>query len=182
MKLLKFNFPNRKATISDTEARRLTADFLDGATEPAQERQLYDYYASGCVADDLKGYTDMFAMYASLAPAPAKAKKPASRIFISAAASVAVVVSLGAVFFSNSTGVEHDDINLYAGSYIIRDGKKITDIKAIMPLLRNADNYVDSTMRQVDILYPDDYETAIIEKALAGINDPQLKAELLANI
>ena len=182
MKILNLNFPRRKAIISDEAARRLTAEFLDGNTEPAQERQLYDYYASGRVADDLKGYCDMFAMYASLTPAPVRNSKPARRVIWSAAASVAVIAAVGAAFLPVGTDGQSDCESLYAGSYIIRDGKKITDIKTIMPLLRRADNYVDSTMRQVDMLYPDDYETAIIEKALAGITDPQLKAELLANI
>lgn len=183
MKILNLNFRSRKAIISDESARRLTAEFLDGATEPAQERQLYDYYTSGHVADDLKAYIDMFAMYASLAPVPASVKSgKTSRVIWSVAASVAVIAAVGvALFFGGSYGRSDND-SLYAGSYIIRDGKKITDIKAIMPLLRSADDYVDSTMRQVDILYPDDYETVIIENALAGITDPQLKAELLANI
>lgn len=181
MKILNLNFRSRKAIISDETARRLTAEFLDGATEPAQECQLYDYYASGRVADDLKGYCDMFAMYASLTPAPVRSGRP-SRVIWSAAASVAVIAVIGAAVFFSEADRQPDSESLYAGSYIIRDGKKITDIKTIMPLLRSADDYVDSTMRQVDILYPDDYETVIIEKALAGITDPQLKAELLANI
>ncbi len=176
-----FNKISRRQAITDDEARRLTEMFLDGATEPAQEQELYTYYAGRNVADDLKCYRDMFAMYASLTPRSA-AGKSSRRPYIPAAAAVAVLAVVGAYVFSAQSSLSGDNGSVYAGSYIIRDGKKITDLKRIMPTLHRADNYVDSLTSSFDELYPDDTETAILEKALAGITDPQLKAELLANI
>lgn len=182
MKLLNLiNRRNGRIRITDDEARRLTGIFLDGATDPDQERRLYGYYAGQCVANDLLCYKAMFAMYASLGSECA-VRHPRRRGYLSAAAAVAVLAVVGTFVITRNHGGQNDFERVYAGSYIIRDGKKITDLKKIMPAIHRADSYVDSVMRQVDALYPDDTESVILEKALAGVADPQLKAELLANL
>lgn len=181
MKLLGFINRSNNRSMTDDEARRLTDLFLDGATEPDQEHRLYVYYAGTRVADDLLCYKAMFAMYASLGRDDADIR-PRRRGYLSVAAAIAVLAVVGSVVITHDHGDQNDFERVYAGSYIIRDGKKITDLKKIMPAIHRADCYVDSVMRQVDALYPDDTESEILEKALAGIADPQLKAELLANL
>lgn len=167
--------------MSDDEARRLTELFLDGATEPDQERSLYDYYAAAHVADDLLCYKSMFAMYDSLSGKRVVVSRP-RRKYLPAAAAVAVLAVIGASIIAGRHDSRNDFERIYAGSYIIRDGKKITDLKEIMPAIHRADCYVDSVMRQVDALDSENTETVLLERALAGVSDPQLKAELIANL
>ena len=80
------------------------------------------------------------------------------------------------------TSYETSDNRLYAGSYIIRDGNKITDIDAILPELHKADRYVDSTLCAINCPVPENPEQSIINEAVRHITDPDIKAMLLADL
>lgn len=175
-----FNFKTRKYSISDDEARRLTALFLDGATSIDEEKLLYAYYRATRIAYDLLQYKDMFCWYDALSnPDERKNAIAKSRGLIAASITIAVLVTIS--LFSIKT-IDTEVCDIYAGSYIIRDGKKITDISKILPELRRADHIADSTMTAISNESPDNIEHEAITSAIASINDPQIREMLLADL
>ena len=184
MKIFNFN-PNATPLLSDEEARRLTKAFLDGETTPEDERELYKYYSGKQVAPDLECYRQMFAWYDNLESSPSgkSANKRNTRFFATAAAIAALfLVGVGLTIGISSDEAEPSYDRIYAGSYIIRHGKKITDIKEILPELQKADRIVDSTLTASIINYPDNPDMVILNEALKNITDPEVKAMLLADI
>lgn len=185
MKILFFKTKSG-SVISDDHARRLTQEFLDGSTTIEQEQTLYRYYAGRHIAADLECYRSMFEWYVQLElrshrDEESRAKR---KRFLVAAAAITVLALVGAGFLF-SPAPSSGDLSLermYAGSYIIRDGKKITDIKQILPELRRADQYVDSTLKAYSPQPDYDPEHLMISDALSNIADPEIKAMLLADI
>lgn len=185
MKILAFPFKT-KSVISDEEARRLTLMFLDGDTTSEQEKMLYEYYSGKKVASDLDCYREMFGWYAELESTSISSDGSRRRRtrFIAIAASISALFLVGVGLIAglpkNSSSLSADGI--YAGSYIIRNGKKITDVKQILPELRQADRYIDSTLSAFNRPNIVDPEKSIISDALSNIDDPEIKAMLLADI
>lgn len=184
MKFLKFNH-NVNRSLSDDEARRLTVAFLDGSTTPEEERELYNYYGGKRVAPDLECYSQMFAWYDNLEnSASTKTGSRHNTRFFAAAAAIAalMLVGVGLTIGISSDNSEPSLDRIYAGSYIIRNGKKITDIKEILPELQKADRIVDSTLTASILNYPDNPDLVILNEALKNIKDPDVKAMLLADL
>ena len=134
--------------ISHEEARRLLDKFLDGATSNAEERHLHDYFLNGNVADDLARYSGMMDWFADLDGSGKRddtAKKLSGRRLmrrrwltgIAAAAAVAVLVATGINRFGVGEEEEYDSelMEMYAGSYMMRNGKKVTDLKKVLPTI-----------------------------------------------
>lgn len=163
-----------KSRLSDGEARRLTSAFLDGSTSLDDERRLYDYYRSGGAAEDLKAYAPMFGWYESLgADNTVKSSRDVTHraaAFITAAIVTAAAVVIG---LAHDTTASPEEI--YAGSYIRRDGHTITDIDLILPELRRTEYIVDSTLLAQTVI-PDcsQIERRILENAISGIDDPEI--------
>ena len=128
----------------------------------------------------------MFGWYAGLVPTSKSSGDNSRRRtrFIAVAASISALFLIGVGLIAglpkNSESLSPDGI--YAGSYIIRNGKKITDIKQILPELRQADRYIDSTLSAFNRPNIVDPEKSIISDALRNIDDPEIKAMLLADI
>lgn len=184
MKIIRFSFTPRPS-VSDDVARRLTAEFLDGSTTPSDEKKLYAYYARKTVASDLECYRQMFAWYAALERSEHQALPIwHNRRFIASAAAIVMLALVGAGLLIGSAVTSNDmpEHNLYAGSYIIRNGHKITDIDEILPELRWADRYVDSTLSATKYEFPDDPEQQILDDAIRHITDPDVRAVLLADL
>ena len=184
MKIIRFSFTPRPS-VSDDVARRLTAEFLDGLTSRSDEKKLYVYYAGKTVAPDLECYRSMFAWYAALERSEHQALPIwRNRRFIASAAAIVMLALVGAGLIIGSAVTSNDmsEHNLYAGSYIIRNGQKITDIDAILPELHRADRYVDSTLSVMNHAEPDDPEQLIINEAIRHITDPDVRAVLLADL
>lgn len=164
-----------KSRLSDAEARRLTYAFLDGSTSLDDERRLYDYYRSGRAADDLKAYAPMFGWYESLGRDNSVKSRSRGVTHRAAAFITAAIVTAAAVVI----GLTHDTTaspeEIYAGSYIRRDGHTITDIDLILPELRRTEYIVDSTLLAQTVI-PDcsQIERRILENAISGIDDPEI--------
>lgn len=133
----------------DKIMEQLVEKFLDGATSNDEERQLYDYFASRRVARRLAKYKPMFAWYAGGMAAPLPAAEPAqgSRARrvpmwarVAAGAAAAILLIAGAAVAYHRHAQAERLYAIYGGSYIVRGGKKITDLKAIMPELRRIEH------------------------------------------
>lgn len=138
--------------IDDKTLRMLIARFMEGATTNAEERQIFARFEQGAVPDDLEQFRPMMSWLAGGMPAVEPSIPTAIRRWsksslaacISAAASLALIVSVSFSFMDGRTsGLAKEDYITYAGSYIIRDGKKITDLDVIMPELERAEKIVE---------------------------------------
>ncbi len=124
---------------------QLVEKFLDGATTNAEEQTLYDYFAGEKVDRRLEQYKPMFRWYAGGMTDPLPAEPPAAagrartlRMRILATAGIAAsVLLIGGAAIGYHKHMEKERLYAtYEGSYIVRGGKKITDLKAIMPELK----------------------------------------------
>lgn len=185
MKIINFSFKTRPS-LSDDAARSLTASFLDGSTTPEQEKQLYGYYSGRRVASDLECYRPMFSWYDRLerqSQSDDSGRRRTRLIASAAAVAVLALVGAGLIIGSAASSGHLSDSRLYAGSYIIRDGQKITDVEAILPELHRADRYVDSTLTAINRTgIHENPEQTIINQAISHITDPDVKAMLLADL
>lgn len=125
--------------------------FLEGETTNVEEQAIYRFFRTGDVPFHLKEYAPMFAWYEEGMQGEPKPKlmeesKPAKKPFrlripIAAwsagiAAMLVVAVGLGLLFYSDGEVLIHsEDWDCYEGSYIEVGGKRITDIKQILPLI-----------------------------------------------
>lgn len=126
-------------TMKDKKIEQLIERFLDGRTTNMEEQQLYSYFAGSGISRRMMKYKPMFDWYASgmTEPLPvikAKRFRMITKFRIAIAASVLLLMGAGFGYYKY---VERNELYAsYEGSYIIRNGKKITDIKEILPELQ----------------------------------------------
>ncbi len=166
--------------------------FLDGTTTPAEEACIYSAYSSlepGSLPSDLERYRAMFAWYASLSGeentvTPAKPKRRYRAWLKYGAAAVATAaITVSALFISDPLEKRMDN-TLYAqyvGSYVIRNGKRISDLDAIMVSVIRAEHIADSLSNfttELENIPEIESDNTIIENALSGVIDPVLARQL----
>lgn len=125
--------------------------FLNGETTLAEEQTLYDYFQGQEVDKELQTYQEMFRWYANGMPEDVLEKKTRPRkaivkrmrwTFIGVAASLLILIGIGVWNYQRL----QEEYVIYEGSYIVRDGKKITDIKEILPELKATERKVAEMM------------------------------------
>ncbi len=134
--------------------------FLDGETTNSEERELYDFFASGDVPAELEPYREMFAWFDGgygMGETPKVTAPRRRHRFAKVAATVmaaAAAVIIGLMLQQPQTYVE---------SYIIRDGMKITDPEIVaretaaswewceneIRLQEEMDSNIDALMREM---------------------------------
>lgn len=134
--------------INHSNAKEWMEMFLDGATTCAQEKELYEYFHQPNLPAELEQYRTMMAWYENgmtdekTEPSTPIAKKAIAWQKIwqwtSIAASV-VLIATAFIEYSKANKMRMEEYALYEGSYIVRDGKKITDIATILPELKKAE-------------------------------------------
>ena len=133
--------------MEEIRIRQLINRFLDGATTNAEEQMLYDYFAGEDIAPELMQYRDMFRWYSAGMPEMnVKQRRMPLRRILALAASVLLLVGIG--FGIHRYQKLQEEYALYEGSYIIRDGVKITDISKILPELKATELKVSEMMKQ----------------------------------
>ncbi len=136
---------------NDDKLTRLLELFMAGQTTNAQERELIERFKKGTVPPALEQYRPMLMWLDEGMPSvdtpqakPRRWSRQAIIACLGAAASLAMIVTVALSFMSRRHGtLEREDYVTYAGSYVIRDGKKITDLDEIMPELQRAEQIVE---------------------------------------
>jgi hypothetical protein len=117
--------------------------FFEGHTSNEEEQELYIFFSGDNIPEQLLSYCPIFAYFETGIKNEAcnlkiinRKKKQLSwnkkiRIWASVAASVLVLLSFGTYYF-----VQTKENKLYEGSYIIRNGVKITDPKIVVPEIK----------------------------------------------
>lgn len=143
---------NRLHLINEAEARRLLTLFDEGATTIAEEEELYTYFReSRRLPADLQPLRPLMAWYeGGCVGEPEKRVEPQRRPILirfraslMAAASVAVLIALGFTAYNHYKEVS-EEAELYAGSFVMRNGKIYTDYREIRDELEHARQLSDS--------------------------------------
>ncbi len=163
-------------SINHDNAAQWVDRFLDGDTTCAQEQDIYAYFRRKDIPSELEQYREMFAWYARrMKDKPVQKKSISIRIlrYASIAASIAIIVSIG-FYFVKTYAAAQQEYAIYEGSYIIRDGEKITDIDKILPELKQAEQIVyEYSMNQSDLI--DSNDDYMLQVALQGVTNPQTR-------
>ncbi len=137
-------------TIGHEEARRLIEKFFDGATSNAEEAQLHEYFAHGDIAEDMLPYAGMMGWFADLDASGRREPRAKTSVIsvkriwrrsaligLAAAAAIGLVVTTGIGRLGIGSATEYDQelLEMYEGSYMVRDGKKVTDLKKVLPTI-----------------------------------------------
>ena len=133
--------------MKEKEIQQMIERFLNGETTNAEEQMLYDYFAGEDVSPELMQYREMFRWYSAGMPEDKGKKRslPLRRI-LALAASVLLLVGIG--FGIHRYQQQQAEYALYEGSYIIRNGVKITDISKILPELKATEQKVSEMIKQ----------------------------------
>ena len=181
--------------------------FFEGQTSNEEERELYDFFSNDNLPDFLLPHRQIFAYFESeikeedaVSKLSLNANNTNSRkyytveknknikIWASIAASILLLISFGIYHFA-----QEKEYNPYEGSYIIRNGVKITDPKIVIPeiektllLAHQQEKEFDLLMQNIqEINFKDPFEEAIQEisrqhlKWLEQIEDESIKKEIL---
>ena len=123
--------------VNERNAKEWIDRFLDGTTTNAEEKELYRFFIEGNVPDNLKKYQQMFQWFADGMPGKPRLQRTNVvhwvHISMKVAASIVLVCGLGLGMYQISFQKKYEFLE---GSYIIRDGRKVTDLKSILPELR----------------------------------------------
>ena len=116
----------------------LVEKFLEGRTTNAEERELYEWFASADVPDKWSDLKAMFAWYAEGMPEKEAPTQPKPRMtlrrrwWIAAATTVAACAAVVVVLLPNgNTEPQVRTYNIYEGSYIVEAGIRYDDIEII---------------------------------------------------
>ena len=119
--------------------------FMEGETTNAEEQAIYRFFRNGNVPEHLKPYTEMFIWYEEGMPEGIKEqpKQDAPKPFwkriplefwsMGIAAMLVVGIGLGIVLSFESSPDE--EWSCYEGSYVEVNGKRITDMETILPII-----------------------------------------------
>lgn len=118
--------------------------FMEGETTNVEEQAIYRFFRTGNVPEHLKPYSDMFAWYEEGMPEeteerPVQASKPMWKRIpleirsMGIAAMLVIGIGLGILLsFDDNT---QEDWSCYEGSYVEVNGKRISDVETILPII-----------------------------------------------
>jgi hypothetical protein len=130
--------------MTEKDIEELLGRFFEGYTSNTEERQLYDYFSGEDVPERLLQYKPLFACLEAVVPevsceeeATVCRKSYGKWILWPCAAAALLALAL-----LNPFGLGNKPPDPYEGSYIVRNGVRITDLEIIRPEL-------EATVREV---------------------------------
>ena len=129
---------------------KLLDKYMDGTSTLEEEAILSEYFRGGSIPQEWEDYRQLFQEIEDMRPQPKATKRRTGRLYkwITIAASLLILVGIG--FGVRQYQNQQEQYAIYEGSYIIRDGKKITDIKQILPELKATEREVADMLKQQD--------------------------------
>jgi len=140
---------------------KLIERFFEGQTSNEEEQELYAFFSSEKVPEHLLPYSPVFVYFETgikeeesnlqiVHRTTQTSLKKKIRIWASVAASLLVLLSFGIHHF-----VQKKEYDLYEGSYIIRNGVKITDPKIVVPEIKKTLYCVQQREKEIQQLHLD---------------------------
>lgn len=155
-----------KSDMNDMMIRTLMEKFFDGTTSIAEERSLYEYFASDDVSPEFVQYRGLFAGFRSMgvpdAAASAGRKAPLTRYMRAVIGAAAVAVAVFGFFLIRDISHEEHLSRLYGGSYVIVNGERIDDLSEIKGDIEKTLCAASAIERRADM-------NAVIRKAEANV-------------
>jgi hypothetical protein len=138
------------------QIEELLERFFEGETSNEEEQILYQYFRQKDIPEHLCSYKSVFAYFEAgitkefEQPAPITAlpqRKSRRMIWTGIAASFLILITSGLFLIQKNASFDP-----YEGSYIIRNGKKITDLNLIRPELEATMQYVRQQQEKAEQL------------------------------
>lgn len=156
--------------------KALIEKFFDGDTTAQEEEMLYSFFNSKRVPKELEKYRETLTAFGLISRKAATAHVRHTRMWrIVASAAAAVMLLFGVVAYLNF----HEEQVLaanYGGSYVIVNGHRTDDLKAIKKDIKTALNDAKSIEHHAE-------NNTTVDKAeqevLDNIDDPQMKREVM---
>lgn len=173
----------RVENVNHEYVRDLMDRFMAGDTTCAQEQMLYEYFSQKKLPKDMEQYRAMMQWYAAGMPDDINTIKPRRQGVMShlcwwhygSIAASLIVVSVLCIKFVEFQA-QPQEYAIYEGSYIVRDGVKITDLDVILPEIKQAEAYVESIHQPVFST-----DEMLAESVIRGIEDKQTQ-EMVKNV
>ena len=129
---------------------KLLDKYMDGTSTLHEETILSEYFRGKDIPQEWEDYRQLFQEIEDMKPTPKSTKRRMGRPYkwIAIAASLLILIGIG--FGVRQYQDQQEQYAIYEGSYIIRDGKKITDIKQILPELEATEREVSEILKQQD--------------------------------
>lgn len=150
--------------------------FMAGTTSIAEERELFAAFAAGRpVPEHLEQYREMMQWYAAMAGEKPVRRRVRPAVWFSAAAALALIVTV-AVDYTGRLNALNREYMTYAGSYVISNGVKNTNIAEILPQVKGVDAIIDRQRRMVEarlqgVDMDDPQVCALVERVLGDDDD-----------
>ena len=143
----------------------LIESFFEGQTSNEEEMELYAFFSGENIPEHLLSYRKVFNYFETgieeesiqqvIFPKTIKSSmKKKIIVWASVAASLLILLSLGIYHF-----MQEYEYSLYEGSYIIRNGIKITDPKIVIPEIEKTLDLVQQQENEYKLLFQQLLET-----------------------
>lgn len=177
---MKHLFKHKSATITHDEAKALIKRFFDGDTSIKEEQMLYAYFATGKAQSDLQQYAPMFGWYANnLNEAHTAQPSRHWMRWAAAAVTIGIIGTVAIKLIDRQPKVDSALAEMYAGSYIIRNGEKITDINEILPEILETEKMAEDVIaKSQEVANYDIDDEDIIYESLSCITDAKLRRQI----
>lgn len=161
---------NSPTDINDRNIAKWVERFLDGETSCAEEAELYRYFSRPVLPAEMEQYRDMFAWYSAISSGedtPTSSmdiRKTDNRVriirllpwqWVSVAASIVILLAIGFIFRPAGNSPLSEEYMAYEGSYIIRDGKKITDLSIVVPEILRQERMLNERIEAIEMSLED---------------------------
>ena len=127
---------------------KLLDKYMDGTSTLDEEAILSEYFRGKDTPQEWEDYRQLFQEIEDMRPQAQTIKRrmgwPYKWIAIAASLLILVGIGFGVRRYQN----QQKQYAIYEGSYIIRGGKKITDIKQILPELEATEREVSEILKQ----------------------------------
>lgn len=176
---------NNRLQINDQNVQDYLNRFFDGTTSNAEEQALYAYFRRNRLPADIAPYQQLFAYFENgldtTQPTKQLHRPIHQRRWVVTAMGIAALFILT---YSIIWGIKlHQHHRLYAqyeGSFRIENGKKITDIKQLLPYIKQAEQTADSLYKEGEILITQQAQQRkqLHTELSKHIDDPEFQKEI----
>ncbi|MDE6371027.1 MAG: DUF1616 domain-containing protein [Duncaniella sp.] len=162
--------------IDDSNVAQWMERFMEARTTVEEERALIAYFRRSDLPEDMRPYREMMQWYASLngeAVCPPRRKSPAWRTVVAAAAVMLCVLTAGVMTWRYS----EQRREMYAGSYVIRDGRVITDLNVVLSECDRAERLMSANTVDLEEIFAEEEEAM-----WQNIDDPEMRDFVKASL
>lgn len=157
------------------EAERLISKFFDGATTLDEERRLYRLFGSRRLPAGLERYRPVFAAFGSMEQAGRRRPAMLTALQRSVCATAAALALVFGLTVYADFREERMLAQVYGGSYVIDNGRRIDDLGLIRADIENALGEADRIEKRLGSA---DVVNETEQDVLDGISDPATRRQV----